>query len=74
MKYPSQERAYSHGDSWQGYLSLHLHALFPVCVEEIEIPQRKLITIFVGCGKQGLVQNCKCLYQSFLREKQRAVG
>lgn len=50
MKYPSQERAYSLGDSWQGYLSLHLNALFPVCVKGIQMPGKKLITIFIGCG------------------------
>lgn len=52
LKYPSQERAYSRRDSWQGYLSLHLNALFPACVEGIQMPGRKLITIFIGCGKQ----------------------
>lgn len=74
LKYPSQERAYSRGDSWQGDLSLHLNALFPACVEGIQMPRRKLITIFIGCGKQGLVRNRKCLYQSSPSEKQRALS
>lgn len=53
LKYPSQERAYSRRDSWQGYLGLHLNVLFPACVEGVQMPGRKLITIFYRPWKAG---------------------
>lgn len=74
LKYSSRERAYSCRDNWQGYLSLHLNAPFPACVEGMQMPGRKLITIFIDLALHGLVLNCKCLYQSSPSEKQRAIS
>lgn len=74
MKYPSRDRAYSRGDSWQGYLSLDLNALFPVCVKGIQMPGKKLITIFIGCGKQSWFRTAGACIESSPSEKRRTTS